>query len=144
MASVTKEHLFSGTQTACFTALANYERYPEYLPGVVKVEILPPKDPKAAVSVRYELNIVKTFFYVLDMYHLEPKEISWKLVESNLMKLNQGRWLLSSAGKGKTKAEYHLEVEFKGLVPSMVVKKVTESSLPAMFEGFQKLIDAKV
>ncbi|MEI8027137.1 MAG: SRPBCC family protein [Pseudomonadota bacterium] len=144
MASVTKEHIFSGSQTACFKAIANYEHYPEYLPGVLKVELLPPKDPKAAVSVRYELNIVKTFFYVLDMYHGEPDEISWKLVDSNLMKSNQGKWKLSSAGKNKTKAEYHLDVDFKGLVPSMVVKKVTESSLPAMFEGFQKMIDAKL
>jgi ribosome-associated toxin RatA of RatAB toxin-antitoxin module len=144
MAKVTKEHLFTGTQTACFKALTNYERYPEYIPGVLKVEIVPSQDPEAAVCLKYELNIVKTFFYILEMYHKEGEEIRWKLVDSNLMKVNDGKWALSSGGKGKTKAQYSLDVEFKGFVPSMIVKKVTESSLPAMFEGFQKLIDAKL
>ena len=57
------------------------------------------------------------------------------------MKKNAGSWKLESHKKNKTLAKYTLDVDFKGLVPSPIIKKITESNLPGMFEGFQKLIE---
>jgi len=142
MAVVYKEHIFEGNLDECFRGITGYLSYPEYIPGVIKVEVIKPRSPKAAIGLRYELNIVKTFFYELDMFHVENKEISWELVDSNLMKKNKGSWILEAQKKGSTLAKYQLDVDFKGLVPSPIIKKITESNLPAMFEGFQTLIKA--
>ena len=75
------------------------------------------------------------------MFHEGQSAISWELVDSNLMKKNKGSWTFEAQKKNKTLAKYSLDVDFKGLVPSAIIKKITESNLPAMFEGFQKLID---
>lgn len=140
MATISREHQFDGSPADCYAGIISYEKYPDYLPGVVKIERIKPHSAKAAVGLRYELNLIKTFYYILDMYHKENTEVKWQLVDSNLMTKNSGLWLLKPAGKGKTNATYQLEVDFKGLVPSAIIKKITESSMPGMIDGFQRLI----
>lgn len=140
MAGVDTNHTFTGDVARCFNAIRQYDKYPKYLPGVMKVDVLPPKSKGSICQVRYELNIIKTFFYVLNMYEESPHKISWDLEESNLMKKNDGSWNFKSAAKDKTIANYKLDVTFKGLVPGSIVNKVTEASLPAMFTGFQTMI----
>ena len=144
MTAVTKEHEFKGSLKAVFAGISDYESYPDYIPGVINVEILEPLDEDAELSVRYELNLIKKFHYTLNMYHSGSNEISWVLHDSNLMKHNTGHWKLSAGNKkGHVHAEYSVDLKFKGLVPSAIIKKLTQTSLPAMFEGFQKLIDAQ-
>jgi hypothetical protein len=89
------------------------------------------------------LNLIKKFFYVLDMFEEAPKRLSWELADSNLMKSNSGSWTLKAGKKGTTDATYSLEVKFRGLVPSAVSDRIAQANLPAMFEGFQGLIDAE-
>lgn len=140
MAGVDTDYTFKGDVARCFKAIRQYDKYPKYLPGVMKVDILPPQAEGSICQVRYELNIVKTFFYTLNMYEEEPHKIYWNLEESNLMKKNDGAWSFKASGKDKTVAHYTLEVAFKGLVPGPIVNKVTEASLPTMFAGFQTMI----
>lgn len=140
MGAVETEHVFEGTIDVCFEGIRQYQKYPEYLPGVTKVDVLPPKKPKSTCQVRYEVNIVKTFYYVIDMYEEGPGKIWWELAESNLMKENRGGWELKAKGKTKTEAHYTVEVAFKGLLPSSLIQSVTKATLPTMIEGFQKLI----
>ncbi len=140
MAGVDTDYTFKGDVARCFNAIRQYNKYPKYLPGVMKADILPPKAEGSICQVRYELNIIKTFFYILNMYEEGPHKIYWNLEESNLMKKNDGAWHLKSAAKDKTIANYKLDVTFKGLVPGAIVNKVTEASLPTMFAGFQTMI----
>lgn len=107
----------------------------------MKVELLPAVKPGSTCQVRYEVNIVKTFYYVIDMYEESPSKIWWELAESNLMKENRGSWELQAKGKNKTAAHYTVDVAFKGLLPSSLIQSVTKASLPTMVEGFQKLIE---
>ncbi len=141
MAKLETEHVFAGNVEDVFEGIIQYEKYPEYLPGVTEIEVLPAEKSGSSCQVRYELNIIKTFYYVLDMYEEKPGKIWWQLAESNLMKENNGSWQLTEKGSEKTAATYSLEIKFKGLVPSAVTNKVAKSSMPAMLEGFQKLID---
>jgi ribosome-associated toxin RatA of RatAB toxin-antitoxin module len=141
MAKLETEHVFNGKVEAVFAALGKYELYPKYLPGVQAVEVLPASAEGSSAQVRYDLKIIKEFFYTLDMFETSPSEIRWELNESNIMKLNTGSWKLSPSGKGKTRAVYSLEIKFRGLIPSAITDKVAQANLPSMFAGFQKLID---
>jgi hypothetical protein len=58
------------------------------------------------------------------------------------MKTNNGSWNLSTGATNETIAIYKLDVGFRGLVPSMITDKIAKANLPAMFDGFQKLINA--
>lgn len=141
MSNLRTEHIFNGSIEAVFSGITKYQEYPKYLPGVTKIELLPGKTANAVCCARYELNIVKTFYYTLEMFQEAPAKIWWHLVESNLMKHNSGSWELKAQGKTKTKAIYSLDVKFKGLVPSALTDQIAKANLPQMMDGFQRLID---
>lgn len=142
MAELETSHIFDGDIEHVFRAIGKFELYPKYLPGVTAIQVEPAtKGSSARCRVRYELNIVKTFFYTLEMHDESPKRMWWSLVDSNLMKQNNGGWDFEPAGAGKTKATYRLDIKFKGLVPSMITDQIAKANLPMMFAGFQKLID---
>ena len=141
LAKIETTHVFDGTVEKVFKGIRNFEEYSNYLPGVTSIEVLPAKVDGSICQVRYDINLIKKFHYVLDMFEEEPNKLWWTLNESNLMKFNEGHWDLTAKGKTKTSAIYKLEVKFKGLVPSVVTDKVAKASLPSLFEGFQQIID---
>jgi ribosome-associated toxin RatA of RatAB toxin-antitoxin module len=142
LAELTTEHTFDAGIEDVFDGIGRFKRYPDYIPGVTGIEVLPPKKPGSTGQVRYELKIVKSFYYTLNMYEERPGRMWWDLDESNIMKKSSGSWTLKDLGGGKTKAIYALDVAFKGLVPSAIVDQITKANLPGMFKGFQELIDA--
>ncbi len=146
MPSITEQHSFHGEINDVFTAISTYSKYPDYLPGVQKIEVLPAKTAGSTCQVRYELNLIKTFYYVLNMYATEPHKIWWDMDDSNIMKSNSGSWELKALkpdkkGVAKTKATYTLDLNFKGFVPGFVTDQIAKANLPTMFEGFQKMVD---
>lgn len=140
MAELTIEEIFTGDLDLVFTAIRQYQRYPEYLPGVTKIDVLPAKAKGSVCQVRYDLKFIKSFFYTLDMFEDKPNKIWWKLADSNLLQVSNGSWNLVQAGDGQTKALYSIEVAFSGFVPGKVVDQITKANLPMMMKGFQKLI----
>lgn len=141
MAELEVRHVFKGDLNKVFRALGQFELYPEFIPGVTATTVMPPKTgSKAKCLVKTEVNIVKTFYYTIEIFEDAPNKIWWSLVESNLMKTNNGSWDLSMGANNETTAIYKLDVSFRGLVPSMITDQIARANLPAMFEGFQKLI----
>lgn len=143
MAELTTEHTFNGSIDDVFAGIRRFEKYPDHLAGVTGIEVLPPTKPKSIGRVRYELKIIKSFYYTLNMFEEKPNRIWWDLDESNIMKQSTGSWTFKDLGGEKTKATYKLDINFKGLVPSAIVDQITKANLPGMFRGFQDLIDLK-
>ncbi len=147
MASLETETTFNGSLESVFEGIKKYDKYPKYLPGVTRIDVLPPKEKGSVCQVRYELNIVKTFFYVLNMFEEGPKKIWWTLDDSNILKANNGSWTFKPKGKEKSKTQtqthaiYKLDIKFKGLIPGVITDQVAKANLPLMMTGFQKLID---
>ena len=55
------------------------------------------------------------------------------------MKSNVGGWTLKDLGDGRTEATYSLNVTVKGIfVPSSIVHKLTEGTLPTTLENFKR------
>lgn len=140
MAELTTEQVFDGAIDAVFEGIRQYKKYPEYLPGVTGVEVLKAKKPGSICQVRYDLKLVKTFFYTLNMFEEKPSRIWWDLEDSNIMKHSTGSWKFADAGAGKTKAIYSIDVGFSGFVPQKIVDGITKANLPMMMKGFQKMI----
>ena len=141
MAGLTVDEVFKGSLEKVFQGIKQYDKYPDYLPGVTQIKVLPAKKEGSTCQVRYDLKLIKSFYYTLDMYEESPKSIHWSLDESNLFKVSNGRWDLSADGDDKTNAKYFVEVGFKGFVPGKVVDTLTKANLPLMMKGFQKMIN---
>ncbi len=141
MAALTVDEVFEGSVDKVFEGIKQYSKYPDYLPGVTQIKVLPAKKEGSSCQVRYDIKLVKSFYYTLDMYEDGPTKIWWSLNESNLLKVSEGSWDLASDGESKTQAKYCIDVTFKGLVPRKIVDTITKANLPLMMKGFQKLIN---
>ena len=144
MAIFQTNHTFKGSIKNVFSALGKYERYSEFLPGVTASTVLPaPQGSTAKCLVRTDIHVIKTFYYTIEMHEEAPGKIWWRLVESNIMKQNDGSWSLTAAGKTKTSAIYSLDLKYKGLIPSSITDQIVKANINATLTGFQKLIDAE-
>lgn len=143
MTEVHTEATFEGSLHQVFEGVKSYADYPEFVPGVMKTEVLPPKVEGSSCQVRYEINVVKKFHYVLNMFEESPHTISWTLADSNIMKSNSGRWSFKEEDSGSVHADYQVEATFRGLVPKKLTDQVAKASIPGLIQGIQKLIHAK-
>ena len=140
MAQLVTEFVFDGKIEEVFNAVRHYAKYPEYLPGVTGISVLPAKVPGSVCQVRYELKLIKSFYYTLNMFEERPGRIHWNLDESNIMKKSDGSWDFIEDSEGKTKAVYTLDIAFSGLVPQKVVDQLTKANLPLLMAGMAKLL----
>lgn len=136
-AKVVKEKEMDVAVASLWKVITDFERYPDFVEEVVLAKPLPKAAGKGEV-VQFELEVVKRFQYTLEFNLVEHKELSWKLVESNFFKKNDGRWLLKDLGGNRTHATYEVDVNFGFMVPGWVTRKLTEVSLPKMLDAFEK------
>ena len=140
MAGLVTERIFKGNPLEVFQGLRRFDQYPKYLPMVSEITVDPPKVPESVALVTFKINLVKTFYYSINIFEAPPERLWWNLQDSNLMKKSNGSWLLVNHGNHETKATYSLDIAFKGLIPQMMIDKVTQSSLEPMMDGFQRLV----
>jgi ribosome-associated toxin RatA of RatAB toxin-antitoxin module len=133
---VQRERLFEVPVSTLFKTITDFEKYKTFLPEVVESVIVSGKGTDQ-VRVRFEIEVIKKFVYELDFTLIQDKEVRWKLVKSDFFKANQGKWVLTPEGN-KTQVQYELEVAVAFLVPGWIAKKLTESSLPQMFDKFEE------
>jgi len=136
VAKVTRDKVMEVSAAALAQAITDFENYPQFVTEVVAAKKLP-GGAADKPRVVFELEIVKRFKYTLEFKLDGHKEISWKLVESDFFKTNQGRWLLEAKGPKQTHVTYEVEVGFGFLVPGWITRKLTEVNLPKMFERFE-------
>ena len=122
-----------------FDIIADYEKYPEFLPEVKKVKV---ESAQGGVKdVTYTIDIkAKLISYTLRHTPKPPHELSWTMVRGEMMKGNDGAWVLKPVAGG-TEATYKIDLRLGALVPSMVERKLAEQSLPGLLQNFKKRIE---
>jgi len=134
-ASLTK--ILDVSKEKLFAAITRYEDYPQFVTATKKVEV--ERKAPGQARVKYYTNILgKDLWYVLE--HTEDFEkgiVSWKLVDSDLLKIDNGTWTLKDLGNGKTETTYALELGFKIWIPGPVLKTLTATTLPSVIAEFE-------
>lgn len=136
MTEASRTEVFNVDINKFYKTIIDYKSYTQFVDGMKSVEILE-QDEKSA-KVKYTLNMIKEFTYVLNLKQEAPNKVSWSLDSGDLFKHNNGGWVLKDLGSGKTEATYTVDVDFKISVfgMSMIVNKLTSSSLPSMMKAF--------
>jgi ribosome-associated toxin RatA of RatAB toxin-antitoxin module len=121
--------------------IADYEKYPEFLPEVKRISVSNRTD--RTVDVTYEIEVVKRLQYTLRLT-TEGLVTRWQFVSGDLFKRNEGSWTLRAEPDGRTHATYSLEVAIGGFipVPKALTDKLTEQSLPALLDNFKRRAEA--
>ena len=122
-----------------FDVIVDYEKYPEFLPEVKKVKV--DFGAGSVKEVTYTVDIkAKVITYTLKHNARPPAEVSWTMVRGEMMKGNDGAWILKAV-PGGTEATYKIDLKLGALVPSMVERMLAEQSLPGLLQNFKKRIE---
>ena len=120
-----------------FEVIADFEKYPEFIPEVKRAKVLEKKGNK--LKVEYEVSVIKTIRYTLELTLEPPNRLSWTLAEKGFFKQNDGAWELKSIDGGKrTEATYTVEIAFGILVPKAIIKTLVSQNLPQMLKRFKE------
>ncbi len=125
--------------------ISDYEKYPSFIPEMRHVRILETKGNVQRVAFEIELVVLaftRKVHYTLEFTNSPPEKVRWHLVESDMVKGNDGGWTLEPAGEGKTKATYQIELRLGPLVPKAVANFLAEQSLPKLLEQFKGRAEA--
>lgn len=138
---VSKEMVVDVTLERFFEVVSDYERYPEFVPGIKRVRVV--HADKGTRDAEYELDLgIKSVKYTLRHVETRPTRVAWSLVKGDMMKVSNGSWELTPHA-GKTLARYTVEVQVTKppLVPQSLVDRVsdelTKVQLPRTLEAFK-------
>jgi coenzyme Q-binding protein COQ10 len=138
--TITREITIAVSPEKLFDVIADYGRYPEFVPSVKSCR---PKRTGSTVDVEFELDLgVKTIRYTLRHMEERPHKVAWSLLASDWMKVSNGSWELTPEG-GQTRARYTVEIQIAKpmLIPQALVDRVadqlTRVQLPRTLEAFK-------
>ena len=146
MASVTKQVIIEAPLEKVFDIVADYERYPEFVPGIRSCKV---RSANGEKHVEYELDLgVRRIRYVLRHEEQRPTRVAWSLVSGDMMKVSSGSWELAD-DKGRTRAVYSVDIQIARppLVPQALVDRVSDEltriQLPKTLEAFKARAEGK-
>ncbi|MBW1879900.1 MAG: SRPBCC family protein [Deltaproteobacteria bacterium] len=119
-----------------FGVIADYEKYPEFLNDMAGARVIESGD--GFTVAEFTLNLIKTVRYTIRLTETPPERVSWTLIESNLLKVNNGGWTLEALPGDRTRATYRLEVTIGRFVPKMISNRLTGKTLPATLKAFKE------
>src|SRR4051812_21833299 len=121
-----------------FDIVADYEKYPEFLPEVKKVKV--EHGQGVVKEVTYTVDIkAKVINYTLKHSGEKPFKVAWTMIKGEMMKGNDGTWQLKPGPTpGTTEATYSIDLKLSSLVPGFIEKALAEQSLQALLANFKK------
>ena len=120
-----------------FEVITDYEKYPEFLPEVKKVKVEFGAGNVKEVSYTVDIK-AKVITYTLKHTARPPDELAWTMVRGEMMKGNDGTWMLKpGAQAGTTEATYTIDLKLSSLVPGFIEKALAEQSLPGLLANFK-------
>tara|TARA_R110002072_G_scaffold64203_4_gene159661 strand:+ start:106489 stop:106917 length:429 start_codon:yes stop_codon:yes gene_type:complete len=135
MAQATRQETWDVSVEKIWNVITDYQSYAEFVDGVSAVEVL--EQDESGARVKFSLNLIKKFSYILKLKHEPHTKISWSFETGDIFKKNEGSWQFKDLGDGKTQIDYALEVDIKGFVPKAIVNSLTSKNLPAMMDSYQ-------
>ncbi len=137
MAQASKSVTINVPPEKLFDVIADYEKYPEFLPEVKKVKV--DAGQGSIKEVTYTVDIkAKVINYTLKHTAERPNKLSWTMIKGEMMKGNDGTWVLKAGAQpGTTDATYSIDLRLSSLVPGFLEKALAEQSLPALLTNFK-------
>jgi ribosome-associated toxin RatA of RatAB toxin-antitoxin module len=125
----------AATPEQVWDVIVDFESYPSFVPNQTGATVIRRGDDRWRVE--FELSIAKKLRYTLDLEGERGRTLRWHLVDGDMMKENEGGWLLEALPDGRTRVTYDIAVELKGFVPASVTNLLVAQTLPANLEAFK-------
>jgi ribosome-associated toxin RatA of RatAB toxin-antitoxin module len=141
MPGATRTIVINAPLEKVFKVIADYERYPDFLPEVKGIKTSNRRGNE--IDVHYVAEVVKLIKYSVHIKEEPPTKVSWSFIDGEFMKDNKGGWVLEDLGNNQTKAIYTIEISVGPLVPKSIVNALADSQLPKLLESFKKRAESQ-
>lgn len=117
------------------STIADVEAYPEWVAATKSVEVLETGPDKRPARARFVLDagMVKDTFELAYTWDPDGLSVSWKLLEGQLQKSQDGRYDLHELPGGSTEVTYSLTVDLSipmiGVFKRKAEKAITDTAL---------------
>lgn len=138
MATAQTTEIFNCTQEEFFKVVADFEKYPEFLPEVKSVKML--KNDGQIKEMEYSVSLVKTFKYKLRALVFESSKVEFTFIDGDVFKSMKGSWNIAPEGADKCKVNYTVEATFGMFVPGPMANTLVSVNLPIMIQNFKNRI----
>lgn len=141
MREVKRSALVPYAPVQIFALVDDFERYPEFLPGVVGAKLLQRQETELVGSLTIERGGVRESFTTRNMLR-PPEQMDMKLVEGPF-RLLEGHWrfiaIKDESGRDcGTRIELNIRFEFKNPLTSLLFSKIFESTCASLVDAFAK------
>ena len=115
------------TPEACYAALTDYERLPEWQGAVKAVRVLERDEEGRGLVVAYEVDAkVKTVRYTLRQVHDAPHRLASEYMSGDFRDFG-GEWRFEALPGGRTRAELDLTIDPGRYVPGPVRSMISDA-----------------
>ena len=123
--------------------IADFESYPEWAKGVQKAEVVEPGTGDRADQVYFALDVSP----IKDEYTLAydwdgDREVTWTLVEGNMLGALDGAYTLVDRGDGRTEVTYRLALDVSIPLIGMLKRKGEKILIDAALKGLKKRVES--
>ena len=123
--------------------IADFESYPEWAKGVQQAEVVEAGHGDRAEQVYFSLDVspIKdeyTLSYVWD----GDREVTWTLVEGNMLRMLDGAYTLLDRGDGSTEVTYRLALDVSIPLIGMLKRKGEKILIDAALKGLKKRVES--
>ncbi|SNS07592.1 Polyketide cyclase / dehydrase and lipid transport [Geodermatophilus saharensis] len=121
--------------------IADFEAYPRWVRAARTVEVVEPGPGGRARRVRFVIDAtVLTDEYVLDYTWDDDRQVSWSLVQSKIMKRQDGSYTLT-ATDGGTEVTYRLTVDMAVPMIGMLKRRAEKVILDTALKELKKRVE---
>jgi coenzyme Q-binding protein COQ10 len=137
MAQASKSITINVPPDKFFDVVADYAKYPEFLPEVKKVKVDAGQGDIKEVTYTVDIK-AKVINYTLKHTAERPTTLRWTMIKGEMMKGNDGSWTLKPGAKpDTTDATYNIDLRLSALVPGFIEKALAEQQLPSLLANFK-------
>ena len=124
--------------------IADFESYPEWAKGVQKAEVVEPGTGDRADQVYFALDVSP----IKDEYTLAydwngDREVTWTLVEGNMLRALDGAYTLVDRGDSSTEVTYRLALDVSIPLIGMLKRKGEKILIDAALKGLKKRVESR-
>lgn len=128
----------------CFDVAVDFERYPEWARDIKDTQVLERDAEGRGTKVAYRAAAMgRSARYVLAYdYSAAPRELSWELVEGDIMRRLDGTYVFEPNGDGGTEVTYHLAVELVVPLPGFVKRRAEAKIMTTALDELKKRVES--
>jgi ribosome-associated toxin RatA of RatAB toxin-antitoxin module len=132
----------------CFDVALDFERYPEWARDIKEASVVEYDDEGRGKRVAFRVAAMgRSAHYTLEYdYENAPRELSWKLVAGDIMRVLDGTYIFDPGDDGAnpqtTDVTYHLVVELIVPLPGFVKRRAEGKIMGTALDELKKRVES--